>query len=129
MRIGCLGDAFGEDCSSKGARSPAHLIFDHLHSAEEHMLEKGLRPTAKAFALIFVFLQLLALYFLSSGSAAAAYGAPRPPEHSHEALGSLDTVGEVFVNGAAAAAQSTIFAGDVLRSGGTGSATFTLSGK
>lgn len=92
------------------------------------MLEKGLRPTAKAFALIFVFLQLLALYFLSSSSA-AAYGAPRPQEHSHEALGSLDTVGEVLVNGAAAAAQSTIFAGDVLRSGGTGSATFTLSGK
>jgi hypothetical protein len=38
-------------------------------------------------------------------------------------------VGEVSLNGAAAPTQSTIFPGDVLRTGGTGSATFSMSGK
>ena len=88
------------------------------------MREKGAKLTAKIHAVIFVLLQILALHSLSF---ALAYGAPQ--EQQRNALGSLTTVGEVHVNDAAAPSESTIFAGDVLRSSGTGSATFTWTGK
>ena len=87
------------------------------------MREKGAKPTAKIHSVIFV-LQLLALYQLSS---ALAYGAPQ--EQQRQALGSLTTVGEVYVNDTVAPSDSPIFAGDALRSAGTGSATLTWSGK
>ena len=86
------------------------------------MREKVLKPSAKIHAVIFVLLQFLALYQLSS---ALAYGAPQ--EQQREALGSLTTVGEVHVNDAVAPSSAPIFAGDVLRSAGTGTATFTWS--
>jgi hypothetical protein len=41
----------------------------------------------------------------------------------------LTTVGEVYVNDSPAPAESTIFSGDRVRSGDTGTATFTMSGK
>jgi hypothetical protein len=86
--------------------------------------QKKVKPSAKIYALIFALLQLLALYQLSS---AVAYGAPQ--EQQRRALGSLTTVGEVHVNDAVAPSDAPIFAGDVLRSAGTGSATFTWSGQ
>jgi len=86
------------------------------------MREKVLKPLAKIHAVIFALLQFLALYQLSS---ALAYGAPQ--EQQREALGSLTTVGEVHVNDAVALSSAPIFAGDVLRSAGTGTATFTWS--
>jgi hypothetical protein len=86
------------------------------------MREKVLKPSAKIHAVIFVLLQFLALYQLSS---ALAYAAPQ--EQQREALGSLTTVGEVHVNDAVAPSSAPIFAGDVLRSAGTGTATFTWS--
>ena len=88
------------------------------------MRERVLEPLAKIHAAIFVLLQLLALCQLSS---ALAYGAPQ--EQQREALGSLTTVGEVHVNNAVAPSDAPIFAGDVLRSAGTGTATFTWSEK
>lgn len=86
--------------------------------------QKKVKPSAKINAVIFVLLQLLALYQLST---ALAYGAPQ--EQQRQALGSLTTVGEVQVNDAVAPSDAPIFAGDVLRSAGTGSATFTWSGQ
>lgn len=86
------------------------------------MREKVLKPLAKIHAVVFVVLQLLALYQLSS---ALAYGAAQ--EQQRQALGSLTTVGEVHVNDAVAPSAAPIFAGDVLRSAGTGTATFTWS--
>jgi hypothetical protein len=87
------------------------------------MREKG-KPTASIHAVIFVLLRLLVLHSLSS---ALAYGAPQ--EEQRNALGSLTTVGEVHVNDAAAPSESTIFAGDILQSSGTGSATFSWTGR
>jgi hypothetical protein len=46
-----------------------------------------------------------------------------------EALGSLSSVGEVYVNDIPAPAESTLFTGDVLRTGVAGTASFTTSGK
>ena len=89
------------------------------------MLGNRLRP-AKTCAFIFVFLQFAVLQGLSS---APAYGGARPDEQQRQALGSLITMGDVYLNDAAAPAESTIFAGDTLRSSGTGTGTFTLIGK
>lgn len=88
------------------------------------MLEK--RVKALANACTFVFLHLFALYGLS---ATLARGAARPQSELRPPLGSLSAIGEVYVNNAAAPAESFIFAGDLLRSGATGSATFVPIGK
>jgi hypothetical protein len=57
------------------------------------------------------------------------HGAARAQEQPKTALGSLSTFGEVYVNDTMAPLESTIFSGDVLRTGGAGTAIFTLSGK
>ena len=45
----------------------------------------------------------------------------------HQPLGSLSSVGEVYVNNSPAPADSTIFSGDTVRTGLAGTATFTSS--
>src|SRR5260370_284368 len=52
-----------------------------------------------------------------------------PPEKERDPLGSLTGVGEVFVNDSPAPAEITIFSGDKVRIGESGSATFNMSGK
>ena len=47
----------------------------------------------------------------------------------NQALGSMTTVGPVFINGVPAPADLTIFPGDTLKTGDMGSAAFSLSGK
>ena len=44
-------------------------------------------------------------------------------------LGSLSSVGEVYVNESLAASESTIFSGDSVQTGQTGAAIFTVSGR
>jgi len=54
-----------------------------------------------------------------------------PEQHEvqqKEVLGSLSSVGEVYVNDLPAPAASTIFTGDKIRTGNGGTATFTVSG-
>lgn len=74
------------------------------------------RALATAVASLLVFLPVLP-------AASAAPGQDREP------LGSLATVGTVYVNGAAAPGEVTIFPGDTVLTSDTGSATFTMSGK
>ena len=57
--------------------------------------------------------------------AAGAQGRTRSQEK--QPLGSLSSAGEVYVNGSPAPADATIFSGDTVRTGATGSATFTSS--
>src|SRR6266478_9219292 len=52
-----------------------------------------------------------------------------PSEKERDPLGSLTSVGEVFVNDSPAPAEITIFSGDKVRIGESGSATFNMSGK
>src|SRR6266436_7063679 len=52
-----------------------------------------------------------------------------PQEKERESLGSLTSVGEVYVNDSLAPAEITIFSGDRVRTGESGSATFNMSGK
>jgi hypothetical protein len=46
-----------------------------------------------------------------------------------QALGSLNSAGDTFVDAMPVPAESTIFPGDVVRTGGNGNGTFTLTGK
>jgi hypothetical protein len=52
-----------------------------------------------------------------------------PPKNERDPLGSLTSVGEVFVNDSTAPAEITIFSGDKVRTGESSSATFNMSGK
>jgi len=52
-----------------------------------------------------------------------------PQEKEREPLGSLTSVGEVYVNDSVAPAEITLFSGDRVRAGASGSATFNMSGK
>ena len=64
---------------------------------------------------------------LAAGAQVAA-GTPagaRTRSQEHEALGSLSSVGEVYVNNSPAPADATIFTGDTIRTGATGTAAFT----
>ena len=57
--------------------------------------------------------------------AAGAQGRTRSQEK--QPLGSLSSAGEVYVNNSPAPADATIFTGDTIRTGATGTATFTSS--
>ena len=52
-----------------------------------------------------------------------------PQEKEREPLGSLTSIGEVYVNDSPATVEITIFSGDRVRTGESGSATFNMSGK
>lgn len=68
------------------------------------------------FALLWFFL------FVNWGAAYGQDGGQQP-------IGTLTATDDVYVNDVAAASTSTIFAGDMLRTGGTGAATLVLDGK
>jgi hypothetical protein len=73
-------------------------------------------------------LYLLYLFVLFQ-FAASGYAQTGPQEQQREPLGSLSSIGEVYVNETAAPVESTIFPGDRVRTGENGTATFTVSGK
>jgi hypothetical protein len=68
---------------------------------------------------------LLPLSLLFSVTARGQAGTPDPQKQS---LGSLTNTGDVFVNEAKAPSEVTLYAGDVVRTGDTGSAILTTSG-
>jgi hypothetical protein len=70
---------------------------------------------------------LLALQLVLFPALADASAAPRAQEKTP--LGALSSVGQVYVSNSVVPAESTIFAGDTLRTGEMATATFTTSGK
>jgi hypothetical protein len=68
-------------------------------------------------------LSTIAIAFLLMAAAAQA----RTGSQEKQPLGSLSSVGQVYVNNALAPADTTIFTGDVIRTGPSASATFTSS--
>ena len=52
-----------------------------------------------------------------------------PQDQQRQALGSLTIAGDVFVNSLPVFGETTVFSGDTVRTGMTGTATFTMSGK
>src|ERR1700683_5510160 len=71
-------------------------------------------------------LQLLSLLVVLS-LLFPAIGQAGGRSQEHQALGSLSSVGEVYVNNSPAPGDSTIFTGDTVRTGQAGTATFTSS--
>ncbi len=86
--------------------------------------EKAKRRTGNLIVPL-CFLDLFVLLLFSTSGYAHAVS----QEQQRESLGSLTSIGEVYVNGSAAPVESTIFSGDSVRTGETGTATFTVSGK
>jgi len=83
---------------------------------------KQSRDPSHAFGQRHILAMLLLLLFPGMSRARAI-----PQEK--EPLGSLTSVGEVYVNDSVAPAEITVFSGDRVRAGATGSATFDMSGK
>jgi hypothetical protein len=67
--------------------------------------------------------------FFAPVANAGGNGSRASSRQDREPLGSLTTVGTVYVNGAPAPAEVTVFAGDTVLTSDTASATFTMSGK
>jgi len=88
--------------------------------------QEEIRKPTNAWPAVLVFIHVLTLQFLIP---LWAHGAGRPQEQQKTSLGSLSTFGEVYVNDTMAPLETTILSGDVLRTGGAGTAVFTLSGK
>ena len=86
--------------------------------------EKHKRRGAGFIVLLRLLGFLVSILLSTSGHARA-----QSQTQQKESLGSLSSVGEVFVNDSPAPVESTIFTGDRLRTGETGTATFTVSGK
>src|SRR6266478_5961999 len=85
---------------------------------------KQSRDPSLAFGKRQTLAMLLLLLFPAMSRARAI-----PQEKERAALASLTSVGEAYVNDSPAPAEITIFSGDRVRVGETGSATFNMSGK
>jgi hypothetical protein len=85
--------------------------------------KKRIRTSNLGFGFVLVLaLQLLLFSAPVDGRAASQ-------EQQKQPIGSLSSVGEVYVNESLAPAELTVFSGDTLRTGQTGMATFETSGK
>jgi hypothetical protein len=89
------------------------------------LIRKTKRTVAPGLTLCFI--HVLALQLLLFPALADARAASQ--EQQKQPLGSLSSVGQVYVSNSVAPAQSTIFTGDALRTDDMGTATFTISGK
>lgn len=95
--------------------------------ADSHQRQK--RTRAGAVALGFVALLVLQMFcFSSSSNALPIRQDQKQQEEKKQPLGSLTATGEVYLNDRPTPAETTIFAGDTLRTGETGTAVFTMSG-
>jgi hypothetical protein len=72
---------------------------------------------------------LVALFLFLPARSNSQVAPQEPQEKVREPLGSLSSVGETYVNDSAAPSEITIFSGDRVRVGASGSATFSISGK
>jgi hypothetical protein len=89
-------------------------------------IHPGKQVRTKTSLLWLGLVELLVLFALLP---APGYTRVPSQEEPREPLGSLTSVGEVYVNDSPAPTDSTIFSGDRVRTGETGTAAFTMSGK
>ena len=91
------------------------------NSAPSHLVQHESASNRRLALVLFLALQFVLFPALT-------YGRATSQDQQKQALGSLSSVGEVYVNDALAPAESTIFSGDTLRTGVAGTATFVTSG-
>lgn len=98
-----------------------------LRGADSYQRQE--RKKAGAVALGFVALLVPQMFFFSTNSnALPRRQVQKQQEEKKQPLGSLTATGEVYVNDKLTPTETTIFAGDTLRTGETGTAVFTMSG-
>jgi hypothetical protein len=85
-----------------------------------------IQSTSTTLRAIFIFLAAMAFPLLLLAAPAAAQGGS--PDAQRQSLGSLNSAGEVYVNETKAPSELTIFSGDTVRTGATGTAMLTSSG-
>lgn len=89
------------------------------------LIRKTKRVVGPRLAVCFIHLLALELVlFTALAGAGTASGA-----QDRQPLGSLNSVGQVYVSNAVAPTQSTVFTGDTVRTDDMATATFTISGK
>jgi hypothetical protein len=96
-------------------------VTSRLASSSLILPESLRRLILKNFLARLLTVGAAALLMMASG----AQGRTRSQEH--QPLGSLSGAGEVYVNNSPAPADATIFSGDTLHTGATGTVTFTSS--
>ena len=89
------------------------------------VIRKTRRALVPSLAVCFIHLVALQLILFT----ALANTRPASGAQEKQPLGSLSSVGQVYVSNAVVPAESTIFTGDALRTDDMATATFTLSGK
>ena len=89
------------------------------------LIKKTKRSIASNLTSCFVCVLILQLVLLP----VRAEGRPASPAQEKQPLGSLSSVGHVYVGNSLAPAESTVFTGDTLRTDEMSTATFTISGK
>jgi ferric-dicitrate binding protein FerR (iron transport regulator) len=89
------------------------------------LIRKTKRAIVPRLAVCFIHLLALQLVLFT----ALADARPASGAQEKQPLGSLSSVGQVYVSNAVVPSESTIFTGDALRTGDMATATFTLSGK
>jgi hypothetical protein len=118
--VGCMVDT----------RFVHFVVFGgRMKSMDPLMIERRERRGAKFSAAAVALTKLNLLLLLLSALPIPSYGRGSQQEQSREPLGSLTSVGEVYLNDSPAPGESTIFPGDKVRTGETGSAAFAMSGK
>jgi hypothetical protein len=100
----------------------AALGVTGMHRTPENMSRGLLANFSRQCLATIVASLLVSLPAVPTANAASS-------RQEHESLGSLTTVGTVYVNGAPAPGEVTIFAGDTVLTSDSGNATFTMSGK
>jgi hypothetical protein len=89
------------------------------------LTKKTKRTIASNFTFWYIHVLALQLVLFP----AVADGFPASQAQEKQALGSLSSVGQVYVSNSVAPAESTIFTGDMLRTDEMATAIFTISGK
>jgi hypothetical protein len=87
------------------------------------LIRKTKQVVGPRLAVCFIHLLALELVMFTALAGTASAAQDRQP------LGSLSSVGQVYVSNAVAPTQSTVFTGDTVRTDDMATATFTISGK
>lgn len=111
--------------SREGIRKLGKLMSSSLREVDSYQRQK--RTRAGAVAHGFVAPLVLQMFFFSSNALPGRQG-QQQQEEKKPPLGSLTATGDVYVNERPTSAETTIFGGDALRTGETGTAIFTMSG-
>jgi hypothetical protein len=92
------------------------------------ILKHWKKPRAGAYRVAGALINSIPLLLSICTLPVPGYGRASKQDQTKEPLGSITSVGEVYLNDSPASAEATIFPGDRIRTGETGAATFAMGG-